>query len=662
MRTTLIALGLVVFIAVAAVAAVLLVPLDMFRVPLERAASNAVGREVHIQGALHGAIYPEIGISAADVTIANVERGQAPEFAHVGTLIVGAKLWPLFQHRVEVTKLILQNPVIHLEVEADGHANWNLHPVKGVSLNKPKVPKNKNTDPQAKTEIDIPTITIANGAVGYVDVRSGKTRDLSKANVTLTLAALDQPAVLDVNAVYNNETIALNIRADSPESYTHEMPTMVGIALKSRLVNLDFQGSVTGATDNSGTVNISGPSLRDLLVWTGRNAPKGEGYGAFSLAGDVATMDRMYALKNAKLTLDGMNGSADVSVDNTNKTPIITGALSVDRLDLGAYLSGKEPKTSKKAKGEKEAKTKDWSAEPLKLAGLKNQDGDVTVNVGELTLGSFALSKARMNVALHGGRLVADITQAGMFGGSGTGHAVVDTANAVPAFAAKLDVRAAQIEPLLDSTLKTDRIEGTGAVNIDVTGHGDSQKAIMASLNGNAGILVHDGALHGVDLPGMAQALKKMSLNLKGLTGDQARTDFSELGASFAVQNGVMHNSDLHMINPTVRIAGSGDIDVGRRAIDFHIEPHIVSKAELQGDPNAKGLGVPFHVSGSWDKVKYQPDVKALVNEVVQDLRTGKNKLGDLLGNLLGGKKKNKKPRYDDGGDPSQDSQSQYPQ
>ena len=126
MRKALI-IGLVPVLLVAvAAAAARLVPLNSFRAPLEKAVSHGLGRGVHIAGALHASLYPEIGLSAGDVSIDNVPGGEAREFAHVGTLAVGAKLMPLLSREIDITRLALEHPAIHLEVDQSGNPNWNF--------------------------------------------------------------------------------------------------------------------------------------------------------------------------------------------------------------------------------------------------------------------------------------------------------------------------------------------------------------------------------------------------------------------------------------------------------------------------------------------------------------------------------------------------------
>ena len=152
-----------------------------------------------------------------------------------------------------------------------------------------------------------------------------------------------------------------------------------------------------------------------------------------------------------------------------------------------------------------------------------------------------------------------------------------------------------------------------------------------------------NGALRGVDLAAVARSVEgALSGALGAATGEKASTDFAELGGTFTIANGVLHNSDFRMLNPFVRLSGDGDVNLGQRTIDFHVEPRAVTSREGQGGKaDAGGIGVPFHVSGAWDNLHYQLDTKRLVSGVVDQIVNGKGGgIGGLLGNLLGGKNK----------------------
>src|SRR4029077_10088601 len=115
-RLHLIFFAVIFAVIIAVLATPFLIPLNTYRASLEAAASRALSREVHIKGPRHLAVYPEIGVSLSDVTIANVPGARDPNMVTAGQVIVGAQIMPLFSGRLEVTELTLKKAAIHLEV------------------------------------------------------------------------------------------------------------------------------------------------------------------------------------------------------------------------------------------------------------------------------------------------------------------------------------------------------------------------------------------------------------------------------------------------------------------------------------------------------------------------------------------------------------------
>jgi len=619
MRKLAIAAAIIILLVGGAATVLLLMPLDSFRAPLEQAISRGIGRDIHIAGAMHVSLYPEIGLSAADVSIDNVPGGQAREFARVGTVAVGAKMMPLFSREIDITQLSLENPTINLEVDARGNGNWNF-----------QTRKSSSSSSATLSQLSISGLTISDGQISYFDARTGKHTGLSQANARLSMAALDQPANFDFNAVYDNDKYAVTGRIDSLSSFMQKQPARILLDLTSAPVNLHFDGTLTGATESSGAVKLSGPSLRALIKGAGAAAPGVTGLGAFSLEGGVSAKDRVYSLKDAKLALDDIKASVDLAVDLKGDVPAINGNIALDRLDAGAYMAGKKPA----------AATSGWSTEPLSLAGLKLADADVGISADTLSVGSFAVTHGKLNLALHRGILTADLTQAALFSGSVSGRVTADASGATPKFGVKLAINSVAMKALLQSAMKVDRIEGTGVLAVDVTGSGSSQQALMTSLAGTSSVTVKNGVLQGVDLAAVSRTIQNaLSGQLGAATSAQASTDFAEAGGTFKISNGVMQNEDFHLLNPFIRVTGSGDINLGPRTLAFEVVPKLVATQQGQGGAkDATGLAVPFQISGPWTKLSYKPDMKALGSSLVSQFKNGGSGLSGLLGGL-GGKK-----------------------
>ena len=106
---------LILAIVVVLLATPFLLPVNVWRSPIETAASMALGREVQVRGPLHLSIYPDIGLRLSDVSVANAAGARNPQMIVAKSIVVGARIAPLLSGRLEVTELTLQGAKIALE-------------------------------------------------------------------------------------------------------------------------------------------------------------------------------------------------------------------------------------------------------------------------------------------------------------------------------------------------------------------------------------------------------------------------------------------------------------------------------------------------------------------------------------------------------------------
>jgi uncharacterized protein involved in outer membrane biogenesis len=144
----------------------MLVPIDSLRGPLESAASQELGRPVQINGHIHLAVYPVLGMALKDVSITNSPGAHDPQAITVGKIWVGARLLPLLSGHLQAAKVVLKEPAIHIEVDKNGIGNWQA--AVGTAQS-----------PSAALNVGIEQIRIENGDLSYFDARTGKSEALS---------------------------------------------------------------------------------------------------------------------------------------------------------------------------------------------------------------------------------------------------------------------------------------------------------------------------------------------------------------------------------------------------------------------------------------------------------------------------------------------------
>jgi AsmA protein len=611
------AIVVVAFVAVV-VALVMVIPASVYRGPIEQAGAAATGRALHLRGPLGFTLYPEIGISVSDVTLDNVPGSRDPEMATVGRLIVGVRLLPLLSKRVEITRLVLEKPVIHVEVAKDGTGNWVFAAAK---------PQAAEQGAGTTANFSLSNLRIQNGTLSYFDARTGKSQELDDVDIGIDTTSLEEPFAVAGAATYKGHRLELAAKLADLGAALKQTETPASLSISSDTIKMNLDGAVGGKTTAAGKLHLETPSLRQFASWMDVPLPAGKGLGALTLDATVAVEPGTFSASDMKLALDGMNLAGDLRLMTGGSKPAIGGKLSVDRLDLNPYMTA-ETGTSNATSATPARAEADSSDTPISFDILKAINADLALSVGRLLVRNLEVQKAQITVMLQDGVLNSNLENIILYEGAGKGTLVVDASRDTPTIKNSLNVSGVKIEPFLVSFLGVNRIVGTGNVSFDVAAQGASPKAIIGSLSGKGAVTLRDGMIKGVDLAAVARTVQSA---LTGASlGERASTDFAELGGTFTISKGVMNNTDFHLLNPFIRITGNGVVDLANRSLDFHLEPKLVASIQGQGGQGGlAGVAVPFRVTGPWTKLSYAPDMQ----------NVGKVLTGKLLETLSGDKK-----------------------
>lgn len=320
--------------------------------------------------------------------------------------------------------------------------------------------------------------------------------------------------------------------------------------------------------------------------------------------------------------------------------------ISVDRLNLDRYFP---PPKAAAAGGAGSSRPDSASpAAPLDLSALRGLDANGRLQVGTLQARGLKLGNVKAEVRAAGGRVDVAPHSARLYGGSIAG------AMGLQAEGNRLSVKEKltdiDIGPVLRDFAQQDRLEGRGNLALDITTAGATAEAMKKALGGAARVDLRDGAIKGIDIAGV---LRKAKAALAGEVTQAAspaeKTDFTEFSASFAIRNGVAHNEDLNVKAPLFRIEGKGDIDIGNSRLDYGTKVAVVATAKGQGGAELaalRGVTVPVHLSGPFDKLAYRVDYGAVATELAKSrageklrerVEAERGKLEERLGEKLKG-------------------------
>lgn len=623
MRKILAALGAVVVLVVAAVVALpALIPAERIQAELTERVKAATGRDLTIEGKLSVSVLPSLSVQVANVALSNPPGFSTQEMARLGALDIRLKLLPLLSGSVEVDSFVLVDPVVTLEVDRKGRANWVFgEPQAATAAARPSPaparPTGADDASTAPADIRLGEVAIRQGRLTYVDAVSGSREEVSGIDLDVSLPSLAEPMTAKGGLTWRGEPVTLVVEVARPKALLEGATSAAGVTLSARPLTLSFQGEA-GQAGADGDLELSVPSVRDLVQWASGKPLElaGGGLGPFSLKGRLAAEGAKASLTQAAISLDAITADGDFSVDAGGARPALKGRLAVETLDLDPYLppEGKAPAapaaTGGAGGGSGPAGKADWSDTPIDASGLKTADVDFALSVGAIKARTLAIGRSALRLVVANGRMTADLTELALYGGAGKGRLVVDGSQPGIGLDASFDLKGLRAAPFLAAAAGFDRVEGTGGGAFKVSGRGRTERQLVSSLAGSGVVDFRDGAIRGINLAAMVRNVTSAFTDTSGAQ----KTDFTELGGTWTMANGVVTNRDLALKSPLLRVDGAGTVDLPRRALRYRVEPKAVATLEGQGGAaDLGGIQVPVIVEGPWDNLTYRPDLEAVI-------------------------------------------------
>ncbi len=655
------------------------------------------GYRIRVSGPVDITLFPSLDLVAEDVGIAQPASGSDEEFATAKTLKFGLMLRGLIDGKMRVTDLTLIDPIIAVpQTEA-------VPAAAGQPANAPddldRGAANGGTASVADKlkNLTLDQLVIKNGTVILPPSGEASGKRIEKLNLEASLPAYDEPLSFDVSGIVDRKAMQANGSIGNFGEFLEGAPAPVVLSVDAPDALADkasFSGTATYKNDvvtlsqfsaKSGDKTLSGSAVyQDGTVNVSSFTATS---GGDTFAGKAVYKDNIITLSPLRANVRGTLLSGSVTANLADKVPYVEAALAAKTLDVN-HLTG-TPKSKPSSGGSGGgggnsggggggggAANSAWSDETIDFAPLRLVNGRFSITAEQLIYDQIKVSPVTANVSLSGGKLNATLSNFNLYGGGGDVAIAVDASGKTPAQRVKLTLSKFDARSLLMDAADFQRIEGRGTVSLDLSGYGASQRAIVSTLGGNANLEFADGAIRGVNI---AQMIRNLGTGIvEGWQGgEQEKTDFASLGASFTVTKGNAVTKDLHLVGPLVRMSGTGTVNLPKKQLSFRVDPQLVASLEGQGGKNdLAGLGVPVMIVGPWAKPKIYPDIKGILENpaaayerfkafgdgvakipgldkidktgalqnVIKDGKVDKDALMEGIGGLLGGTKPQEAP------------------
>ncbi len=618
------------------------------------AVKEKTGRDLAFTSMRFG-FFPNIGLRLKDVTLTNPGWAADKTMVTLGELNLGLALKPLFSKQIEVTRFVLDHPVIHLEVSADGKKSWEF-----AALKAKEQPEGKAGAPEAKITSDLgfkfSQFEIKKGTLTLVNHQKGTNISLTEIDAVVKYPDLASALQVDGTVIYHDKRVNIFASLDAPIDFLNGKPSPGNLNVKTGDFETKLEGRLaTTGTMLDGKIEADVSSLSNFVAWLNGAKPKPLPFEKISFTSAAQATGTNLTLNNAALKLDEVEAKGNVSLGYGGAKPLLKAKVAVNKLNLDRFTGhAEQARAGESATIKKKEPQADWDNEPIDFSGLKAVDADLTLQTQGFSLRGAEVGPSTLSVQLADGSLHARSSEATLFGGAFSSDVTV-IASATPALAFKFNMKDVQTKPLLTTFADFKKMSGTVDTAVDVSANGKSQKAIVESLAGNGSVTFHNGTLEGIDLVNIAQAIESR-LGEMGIGG--GKTEFVDLGGTFTIKTGVIHNEDLKMRGPLVQATGSGDVNLPIKRVDYRVMPLLTASSKTEG---AKGVVVPVDIRGPFNNIKVKPDYKGAIQgildhpedakaaiknvrekgkTILQGIRKDpKNALGNLLGGGLFGKK-----------------------
>lgn len=610
-----------------------------------------IGKEIIIDGKVHWSFYPKLGISVDNVELKDGIDGQVDTFAKAKSLTVYAKFLPLLVGNVEVDTLQADQLLLNLSTDNKGRNNWQ--PTEQQTESRLDAQASSPTVNLAQFDLNMGKLKITHGTIHFSNRATGKKLTFTDVNLNSKHIGANRQFPLNAKFTLKNAGKSTNVYLNTTVYFDDDAQTLT-------LNDVDLNASPSGETPlhlqtpkfqlnfkqqrltipelhlSYASVKAKGSVIANDLFsdakWIGSISTN-----QFNLKKLAANIGHPLKMRHkTALTQVQLNGKINVTADEIGITNLngrvdnkaVTGSLAyqfspaairvslyTDTLDLDQYLTQKKhnAKPTATAKQASTSQPSETSDDDLMITG--------DLGVGQLHFKKLNLSQVKTNFNYQNRVFTAKNMQANMYSGRANGELTVNLSRPSTQYQLQAKLRQINMQQGLSQLFNSNKVLGTGHVDINVRTRGTNKNQLLTNLSGSTNIRVDNGRVLGLDLVHKisAASFDIQKLVFKG-TPDQGFTLFKTLIYNAKFYNGVMHNTKLDVRSPNIRIDGNGRVNLLNRSIRYKIGAYVAKTTDIKTpllSVHLDGIRIPVTVTGTVKQPKVSVDMSTLAGQVV---------------------------------------------
>lgn len=377
--------ALLVLVALALAALWFFIDPNDYRSQIEVRAAAAIGRPLHLTGALHWQLGTRVFIVSDGGDVANAPGFGAEPLASWSKLRLGVALRPLFDRQVHIDRIEIDGLRLNLQRDAAGAVNWQL------------TAANRTAESDASpVALQVNAVALHDAVLRYQDAATSADWLASSVDFSADLPADLAAAAKQFRDVELAGRIAGGPLVAEGVPFALQLATvdfspdrLVVPAFKGKWLDAEFSGGIDAtlgaAPTAQGTLDLTAPSLRAVLASVRTTPPPMQDpttLGALRFAASFQYSNGGAVLRNLAAKLDDTSLTGELSLP-TFSPLAIRFDLAADRVAVDRYM---EPA--------------DLQSEPfeLPLAALKELDARGVLRIQQATLLGAAAKELRIDV------------------------------------------------------------------------------------------------------------------------------------------------------------------------------------------------------------------------------------------------------------------------
>lgn len=558
---TLLVLGLVIFLV--------LFDWNWFKGPIERRVSAATGREFRIEGDLKVKLGLTPTLSAEGLHFSNAPWSQHEEMASIDRIDVRIALLRLFRREVDLPLLNLERPLILLERNKEGAANWEFEASEPA---KPVEP--------SRWSFHVGQLAVTKGELRFHEQALDTDLRLQVRSGDPAAEGGRAPLLAEGEGRYRKSEFQLMAKVDSPlDLRDQENPYNIDLSARAGGTTARVTGAIRGPIQSEKfdvQFRLAGPTLADLYRIVGIVLPETPPY---ALTGRLGRDGTEWRYRNFRGTIGDSDLGGSISYDTGRERPLLKGDLVshlLDLDDLGGFL-GATPGTGSRetASPAQQAKARkvDQTGRVLphseyNLEKLRAMDADVKLRADRIEAPPLPLERMTVHLKLDNGLLTLDPLNFAAAGGSLESRTKLDARR--DSIATTLDLRARELE--LQKLFPTIKAPGVGLVgaHVELSGEGNSVAQMLSTSDGHVGVVMGQGRLSNLilELAGLdvAEALKFLLGKDRMVTVRCAFADLEATDGIYNVRGFVLDTTDTVLL-------GEGNVDLREEKLALKVKP-----------------------------------------------------------------------------------------